>query len=45
MITDNFSFRTSSYTYPRRPEVAGIEAAQGQVLIQEEDESVNNALE
>ena len=30
---------------PRRPEVAGIEAAQGQVLIQEEDESVSDALE
>ena len=30
---------------PRRPEVAGIDAAQGQVLIQEEDESVSDALE
>ena len=30
---------------PRRPEVAGFEAAQGQGLIQEEDESVSDALE
>ena len=30
---------------PRQSEVVGIEAGQGQVLLQEEDESVGGALE
>ena len=30
---------------PRRPEVVVVEASQGQVLFQEEDESVGGALE